>query len=80
MEILSLVAVMGAAVVGTRLVWVITVSLLPGSPRQVIARRDPRLASRLTFLVSWAGLRGAVSLAAALACLRTFRSAISCCS
>ena len=39
----------------------------PDSPRQVIARRDPRLAWRLTFVVSWAGLRGAVSLAAALA-------------
>ena len=40
---------------------------LPGSPRRQIARRDPRLATRLTFVVSWAGLRGAVSLAAALA-------------
>jgi NhaP-type Na+/H+ or K+/H+ antiporter len=33
----------------------------------VIARQDPGLAARLTFVVSWAGLRGAVSLAAALA-------------
>ena len=39
----------------------------PNSPRRVIARRDPRLARRLTFVVGWAGLRGAVSLAAALA-------------
>ena len=37
-----------------------------------IARRDPRLATRLTFVVSWAGLRGAVSLAAALALPATF--------
>ena len=51
----------------TRLVWVFASSLLPGSPRQVLARRDPRLATRLTFVVGWAGLRGAVSLAAALA-------------
>ena len=35
--------------------------------RRIIARRDPRLARRLTFVVGWAGLRGAVSLAAALA-------------
>ena len=56
-----------AVVVGTRLLWVFAASLLPNSPRRVIARRDPRLATRLTFVVSWAGLRGAVSLAAALA-------------
>jgi CPA1 family monovalent cation:H+ antiporter len=33
----------------------------------MIARTNPRLAGRLTFLVAWSGLRGAVSLAAALA-------------
>ena len=66
-EILGLVALIGCVVVGTRLVWIFTTSLLPGSPRRVIGRRDPRLARALTFLVSWAGLRGAVSLAAALA-------------
>jgi CPA1 family monovalent cation:H+ antiporter len=38
----------------------------------VIARQDPGLATRLTFVVSWAGLRGAVSLAAALALPDTF--------
>lgn len=37
-----------------------------------MARRDPRLAWWLTFVVSWAGLRGAVSLAAALALPATF--------
>jgi CPA1 family monovalent cation:H+ antiporter len=66
-EILGLIAVVVAAVVGARFVFVIAASLLPGSPRQVVARRDPRLAWRMTLLVSWAGLRGAVSLAAALA-------------
>lgn len=66
-EILGFVALICGVVVGTRLVWVFATSLLPGSPRQVIARRDPRLATALTFVVSWSGLRGAVSLAAALA-------------
>jgi CPA1 family monovalent cation:H+ antiporter len=66
-EVLLLIALVSAVVVGARLVWVFASSLLPGSPRQVLARRDARLASRLTFVVSWAGLRGAVSLAAALA-------------
>ena len=41
--------------------------MLPNSPRQQIARVNPVLARRLTAVVSWAGLRGAVSLAAALA-------------
>ena len=65
--ILGLVALVCAVVVVGRIVWVFAASLLPGSPRRVLARRDPRLARRLTFVVSWAGLRGAVSLAAALA-------------
>jgi Na+/H+ antiporter len=67
LEVVGLVALVCAVVLVTRLVWVFASSLLPGSPRQVIARRDARLATRLTFVVSWSGLRGAVSLAAALA-------------
>src|SRR4029077_1399715 len=56
------------AVIATRLVWVEAASRLPNSPRQQIARTaDPRIAGRLTKVVGWAGLRGAVSLAAALA-------------
>jgi Na+/H+ antiporter len=66
-EVLGLVALVSVIVVAGRFAWVIVSSLLPGSPRQVIARQDPALAGRLTLLVSWAGLRGAVSLAAALA-------------
>src|SRR5206468_10138288 len=67
LEILGLAALVCGVVVFGRLVWVFAASLLPGSPRQIIARRDARLATRLTFVVGWAGLRGAVSLAAALA-------------
>ena len=70
--ILGLVALISGVVVVSRIVWVFASSLVPNSPRRVIARRDPRLASRLTFVVSWAGLRGAVSLAAALALPATF--------
>ena len=66
-QILGLAAAVSAVVVVSRIVWVFASSLLPGSPRRAIAARDPRLATRLTFVVSWAGLRGAVSLAAALA-------------
>jgi monovalent cation/hydrogen antiporter len=71
-QILGLAALVCAVVVVARIVWVFAASLLPGSPRRVIARQDPRLATRLTFVVSWAGLRGAVSLAAALALPVTF--------
>ena len=66
-QILGIVALICAVVVVTRLLWVFASSLLPGSPRREIAKTDPRLARRLTFVVGWAGLRGAVSLAAALA-------------
>lgn len=71
-QVLGLAVLVCGTVVVTRLVWVYATSLLPGSPRRVIARRDPRLGTRLTFVVGWAGLRGAVSLAAALALPKAF--------
>jgi monovalent cation/hydrogen antiporter len=67
LEFLGLAVLVCAAVIGSRFAWVFLTSLLPNSPRRTIAARDPRLAWRLTFLVGWSGLRGAVSLAAALA-------------
>jgi Na+/H+ antiporter len=66
-RVLTLALLVSAAVIGTRFLYVILASLLPNSPRRVVARSDPRLAWRLTVLVAWSGLRGAVSLAAALA-------------
>ena len=71
-HVLGLAVLVSAAVIAARFAWVFIASLLPGSPRRVVARRDPRLAWQLTFVVSWAGLRGAVSLAAALALPATF--------
>jgi CPA1 family monovalent cation:H+ antiporter len=66
-ELVALVAVVSAVVVLGRIAWVLAASLLPGSPRRRVAERDPALAWRLAFVAGWAGLRGAVSLAAALA-------------
>jgi monovalent cation/hydrogen antiporter len=66
-EVVVPVALVCLVVIVTRIVWVFATSLLPGSPRRILARQDPGLARRMTFVVSWAGLRGAVSLAAALA-------------
>jgi Na+/H+ antiporter len=66
-EILGLAALVSVVVVVVRLVWIFASSFLPGTPRRELARRDPRVATRLTVVVGWAGMRGAVSLAAALA-------------
>ena len=54
-------------IVLARFVWVYGASRLRNSPARIVARTNPRLAKRLTFVVAWSGLRGAVSLAAALA-------------
>jgi CPA1 family monovalent cation:H+ antiporter len=66
-EVVGLIAALCVVVIAARFVWVFAASLLPGSARQEVARRDPKLAAQLTFVVAWSGLRGAVSLAAALA-------------
>jgi CPA1 family monovalent cation:H+ antiporter len=66
-QFLGLAVLVCAAVIVTRFLWVFLSGFLPNSPRRQIAQRDPRLAWRLSFLVGWSGLRGAVSLAAALA-------------
>jgi Na+/H+ antiporter len=67
LNVLGLAALVCAVAIVTRFVWIFLSSLLPHSPRRVVAARDSALAWRLTTLVSWSGLRGAVSLAAALA-------------
>jgi Na+/H+ antiporter len=59
-------------VIAARFLWVYLASRLPNSPARLVALTNPRLAKRLTFVVAWSGLRGAVSLAAALALPRDF--------
>ena len=66
-DLLTLTVAICLVVLVTRTVWVFVASYLPNSPGTRIRRQDRGLATRLTFVVSWAGLRGAVSLAAALA-------------
>ena len=72
LELMGVAAAVCAVAIVARFVWIYASSLLPGSPRRVFARRDPRVAWRLVFLVGWSGLRGAVSLAAALALPTSF--------
>jgi Na+/H+ antiporter len=66
-ELAGLITLVGGAVVATRMAYVHLASRLRNSVRNQIARHDPALADRLVWVVGWAGLRGAVSLAAALA-------------
>jgi CPA1 family monovalent cation:H+ antiporter len=67
-DIAGLIALVGGAVVVTRLVYVWVASHIPNSTRQQIAAQtNAELAGRLTWVVGWSGLRGVVSLAAALA-------------
>jgi CPA1 family monovalent cation:H+ antiporter len=71
-EILVLIVLMSLAVIVTRFVYLELISRVTNGPRRQIARVSPRYASRLLTVVSWSGMRGAVSLAAALALPQDF--------
>jgi Na+/H+ antiporter len=59
--------VIASVVIGIRLLWVPVVAWLPRKLSPALARRDPMPSWQSLFLVGWSGLRGIVSLAAALA-------------
>jgi CPA1 family monovalent cation:H+ antiporter len=69
-------AVEALAVVGTvivvRIVWIFGATALPGGRQLFGTDRDPSRSWRETTVISWAGMRGAVSLAAALALPQSF--------
>ena len=56
-----------ATVIVTRIVWVFPFTYLPRLLSAAVRRREPYPPWRHTLLVAWTGMRGAVSLAAALA-------------
>jgi Na+/H+ antiporter len=60
-------AVVSAAVILTRLVWIYPAAYVPRFAFRRIRERDPYPPWQYPTLLGWAGLRGAVSLAAALA-------------
>ncbi|HTK46333.1 MAG TPA: Na+/H+ antiporter [Patescibacteria group bacterium] len=66
-ELIGLILLICFAVIATRFAYVELASRLPNGPRAQIARYNAELARRLTIVFGWSGLRGAVSLAAALA-------------
>jgi Na+/H+ antiporter len=66
-ELAALAAVIGATVILTRFVWVFPATYLPRALSARVRERDPYPHWRNVTIVSWAGMRGVVSLAAALA-------------
>jgi Na+/H+ antiporter len=65
--LLGAAALVSATVILTRLLWVFEFTYLPWWVRRVRGRADAYPKARLTVLLGWMGMRGAVSLAAALA-------------
>jgi monovalent cation/hydrogen antiporter len=70
-------AIVSAAVIGTRLFWIYPATYLPRFLSRRIRERDPYPPWQYPTLLGWTGLRGAVTLAAALALPLTTRSGAS---
>ena len=66
-ELLALGAAVSVTAIVARIVWVFPATYLPRLLSARIRERDPYPPANAVFVVSWAGMRGAVSLAAALA-------------
>lgn len=66
-ELIALGAIVSATAIVARIVWVFPATYLPRRLSARIRARDPAPPANAVFVVSWAGMRGAVSLAAALA-------------
>jgi CPA1 family monovalent cation:H+ antiporter len=60
-------AIVSAAVIGTRLFWIYPATYLPRFLSRRIRERDPYPPWQYPTLIGWTGIRGAVTLAAALA-------------
>jgi len=66
-ELLALGAAVSVAVIAVRLAWVFPATYLPRWLSRSLAARDPAPSPRVVLIIGWAGMRGVVSLAAALA-------------
>ena len=66
-ELATMALAVSATVIGVRLAWVFPATYLPRWLIPGIARRDPAPPASAVLVLGWAGMRGAVSLAAALA-------------
>lgn len=65
-SLLLMAAAVGLSVVVTRFIWVFPATYLPRWLSERIRRRDPAPSPRAVMVVAWTGMRGVVSLAAAL--------------
>lgn len=66
-ELIGMAAAVSITVIVVRLAWVFPATYLPRWLWPPLARRDPAPSPRVTLVLGWGGMRGAVSLAAALA-------------
>jgi CPA1 family monovalent cation:H+ antiporter len=66
-ELIGLAAAVSLTVVIVRLVWIYPATYLPRWLIPSVARRDPAPPARVPLILGWGGMRGAVSLFAALA-------------
>ena len=66
-DLLEDALIVSAAVVGARMIWAFPTAYLPRLLSRRLRERDPYPPWQYPALIGWAGLRGAVSLAAALA-------------
>lgn len=66
-ELVGMAAFVSLTVIVVRLVWVYPATYLPRWLWPPLARRDPAPSTRIVLVLGWGGMRGAVSLAAALA-------------
>jgi Na+/H+ antiporter len=66
-ELIGMAAAVSATVILVRLAWVYPATYLPRWLIPSVARRDPSPPARVVLILGWGGMRGAVSLAAALA-------------
>ena len=73
LELIGLALAISLTVIVVRIVWVFPGTFIPRWLSAGIRGREPTPALRNVFLVSWAGMRGVVSLAAALALPHTLR-------
>lgn len=66
-QLLGWAAIVAAGVIVIRILWVFPATYLPRRLSRRIRERDPTPPARTIFIIAWVGMRGAVSLAAALA-------------
>lgn len=60
-------ALISAAAIVLRIIWVFPAALIPRALFKGIRQREPNYSPRFTAIIAWSGMRGVVSLAAALA-------------